>query len=257
MNRDPFKIDSPACISFSGGRSSAYMLWRVLQSNGGELPAGSVAVFANTGKEDEGTLRFVRDCGRYWDIDIQWIEYCAVNKFKKTIFELASRKGEPFAALIEKKQFLPNAVMRFCTSDLKIKPIAALLESVGASDVDMLVGIRADEPRRIAKMGHLHLPLAIAGVAKADVLAFWAKQPFDLDTVAGNCDLCFNKGLPEIMSLIRHAPARATWWAAQEEKIGARFAKDRPTYVQMKNYSEEQRELFGYGQEAVSCFCGD
>jgi argininosuccinate synthase len=49
---DPFKITEPTVISFSGGRTSAYLLWRVLQSNGG-MPDEAIAVFANTGKEEE------------------------------------------------------------------------------------------------------------------------------------------------------------------------------------------------------------
>ena len=62
MMRDPFRTDGPTCISFSGGRTSAYMLWRVLQSHGGSLPDDCVVCFANTGKEEEATLRFVREC---------------------------------------------------------------------------------------------------------------------------------------------------------------------------------------------------
>ena len=46
---NPFLIDSPTCISFSGGRTSAYMLWRVLKANGG-LPSQAIVCFANTGK---------------------------------------------------------------------------------------------------------------------------------------------------------------------------------------------------------------
>ena len=71
---DPFKIIEPTCISFSGGRTSAYMLWRVLQSNGG-LPKDAVACFANTGKEDEATLRFIHDCETNWQVPIKWLEW--------------------------------------------------------------------------------------------------------------------------------------------------------------------------------------
>ena len=68
---DPFKIIEPTVISFSGGRTSAYLLWRVLQSNNG-LPEDARAVFANTGKEDEATLKFIKDCSDKWNVHIDW-----------------------------------------------------------------------------------------------------------------------------------------------------------------------------------------
>jgi hypothetical protein len=51
------------------------MLWRVLQSNGGKLPEEAVVCFANTGKEDEATLEFVRDCAVNWSVPIVWLEF--------------------------------------------------------------------------------------------------------------------------------------------------------------------------------------
>ncbi len=60
---DPFLISGPAVISFSGGRTSAYMLWRILRAHGGALPDDVVVCFANTGREMSATLDFVRECG--------------------------------------------------------------------------------------------------------------------------------------------------------------------------------------------------
>jgi len=279
---DPFKIDEPTVISFSGGRTSAYMLWRVLQSNNG-LPDQAKAVFCNTGKEDEATLRFVNDCSVRWGIPITWLEYrVAEVPFEVVTFETASRNGEPFSALIKKKNYLPNPVARFCTVDLKILTLERYIKSIGWSEYENMIGIRADEPRRVAKIRanpsdgrkgvSRFMPLAQVGVQKEDISQFWKSQDFDLGlpniggvTYHGNCDLCFLKGASQLMSLIAEKPERAVWWAAQEGTIsnahikdGGLFRKDRPSYSQMLKYSEQQDDMFAMGDdESIACFCGD
>jgi 3'-phosphoadenosine 5'-phosphosulfate sulfotransferase (PAPS reductase)/FAD synthetase len=283
---DPFKIDGPTCISFSGGRTSAYMLWRVLQSNGG-LPDEAVVVFANTGKEEEATLRFVRDCGEQWGVPITWIEYLRPKPYWcVTDFDTASRDGEPFAALIRSKMYLPNPMTRFCTSELKIRPMFRWLRDTGrlSDDMDMMVGIRADESRRVVKMRNGKnsnsakltniVPLADAGITVGDVGAFWSAQTFNLElptykgrTLAGNCDLCFLKPAAQVQSLIAEKPLRAVWWARQEEyaasiqntpgSLGIRFRWDRPNYGQMAVNAADQVDFIGHDEEAIPCFCGD
>jgi 3'-phosphoadenosine 5'-phosphosulfate sulfotransferase (PAPS reductase)/FAD synthetase len=279
--RDPFKIDSPTCISFSGGRTSAYMLWRVLQSNGG-LPAEALVCFANTGKEDEATLRFVRDCQEHWQVPIVWLEYRVdAPGFAVVDFETASRNGEPFESLIRKRNYLPNPVARFCTVELKIKLSAKYLLSLDWDEWDNLIGIRADEPRRVAKIRAnpsdnlkgitRRMPLADVGIARQHVSAFWQQQPFDLElpnnngvTMHGNCDLCFLKGAHQIQSLIAEKPERANWWAQMEGSItnasikdGGRFRSDRPSYAEMARYTRQQIDMFDQAEEAMACFCGD
>lgn len=287
--RDPFKIDSPTCISFSGGRTSGYMLWRVLQSNGG-LPKEAVVCFANTGKEDEATLEFVRDCQDHWKVPINWLEFRNnEQQFAVVDFSTASRAGEPFEAIIRKRNYLPNPVTRFCTSELKIRTmhkwLRASWRSLGwdAEDMewDQMIGIRADEHRRVSKIrtrGHstettketMLMPLADAGVTVHDVGAFWDSQPFNLElstfngrTLAGNCDLCFLKPAAQIQSLIAEKPERAVFWARMEQlslsskPSGAVFRSDRPTYSEMLKFTAEQRDMFDQGEEGIACFCGD
>jgi len=276
--KNPFRIDGPTCISFSGGRTSAYMLYRVLQAHDMSLPDDAVVCFANTGKEDEKTLEFVRDCSVNWGVPITWLEFRDTESmFEIVDFDSASRNGEPFEALIRKKNYLPNPVTRFCTIDLKIRPIGRYLLSLGMADTKTeaenmsMIGMRADEQRRAAKIeDKSRIPLVMAGITKEDVGAFWRSQHFDLGlpnhngvTMHGNCDLCFLKGGQQILSLISEKPERAVWWAKMEalalasKPSGAVFRSDRPNYASMLKYSKEQTNLFDPKEEAIACFCGD
>ncbi len=53
---DSFKLTGPALISFSGGRTSAFMLRRILDAGGGTLFPDVKVAFFNTGKERPETL---------------------------------------------------------------------------------------------------------------------------------------------------------------------------------------------------------
>lgn len=292
MMVDAFKIDGPTCLSFSGGRTSAYMLHEVLRHNSAEdLARWLVVCFANTGKEEEATLRFVHECSERWGCAVRWVEW-AKDGYKEVTFETASRNGEPFEALIRHRSYLPNPVTRFCTSELKIRTMHRFLranwQAFGweAEDLEwsQMIGIRADEARRVSKIrarGHstettkesMLMPLADAGVTVGDVQAFWAAQPFNLElpthkgrTLAGNCDLCFLKPAGQVQSLIQEKPQRAVWWARMEalalalasKPSGAVFRSDRPSYAAMLHTAETQGDLYGHeDDEPAACFCGD
>ncbi len=68
------KFDCPALISFSGGRTSGYLLYKILESYDGVLPEDVHVVFANTGKEMVQTLDFINDCSKNWDVNVRWLE---------------------------------------------------------------------------------------------------------------------------------------------------------------------------------------
>ena len=276
---DPFKIIEPTVISFSGGRTSAYMLWRILQSNDG-LPDDAIVVFANTGKEEEATLQFVKDCSDKWNVPITWLEFQQAeepkDRFKVVTFETASRNGEPFWDLIHQSTgYLPNPVARVCTAQLKIRTIHNYCKSIGFKYNENMdwIGIRADEPRRAAKVDISRVPLFADGITRHDISHFWNKQNFDLGlpnmngvTMHGNCDLCFLKPAHQIQSLIQEKPERAIWWIEAEKSVqtsnksfgdGGRFRKDRPSYQQMYDYAMNQSDMFDKDEESIPCFCGD
>lgn len=226
---NPFLVTGPALVSFSGGRTSAYMLWRILEAHGGVLPEDVRVAFANTGKEREETLRFVHECSQRWGVRVHWLEWRDGKPgFEEVRYSSAARNGEPFAALIAKKKRLPNWRERWCTQNLKIAPLNGLAVSFGwkPSTYTEVVGLRYDEGHRILKgMANaerygrkMSYPLSKSKVTKADVLEFWRAQDFDLglEPWEGNCDLCFLKGRGIKKEIIRRDPNRASWWIEQE-----------------------------------------
>jgi len=270
-----YLITEPTCISFSGGRTSAFMLYQILQAHGGKLPDEAIVCFANTGKEDDATLKFVHDCETNWRVQIHWLEYDSKKpKYKKVDFVTASRNGEPFEAMINDKKMLPNNFMRFCTLELKINTIRRYLKGIGLDidDDQHLVGIRADEQRRVAKVGLSMCPLAKEGITSRDVGAFWESNSFDLglpkvgQNKLSNCDLCFMKGDATLISLIQDNPERAKWWIKMEKEAKKlltekhktyipSFRKNQTGYEEMVKFDKNQGKLFT--DESIPCFCGD
>jgi len=247
-------------ISFSGGRTSG-MMAKILCDN---LPEDErIICFANTGKEHEKTLEFVRDWEKYFKEKIYWLEYCPENRFREVTFETASRKGEPFAALIEKRNFCPNPVSRFCTTELKIRPIKHFMLSLGFEHWENAVGIRYDEPRRYAKIVKASIkdrwdnvaPLFDMRVTKPDVLKWWKAQPFDLnlDEHLGNCDMCFLKSRSKLKHIIKTEPYRADWWIAQEVHTKGTF-RNGLSIAQLVHLVETAPGLFDDEIE-IDCFC--
>lgn len=252
---DPYRIEVPALISFSGGRTSGYMLHEILRAYDGQLPPDVVVAFANTGKEREETLRFVHECGSRWGVPIRWLEWRPMpERFAEVGLNSAARAGEPFEGLIALRGRLPNPLQRFCSRELKVEPIKALCRSLGWERWTNVIGLRHDEGLRVLKKlaendngGHRWksvMPLAKAKVTKADVMAFWAAQPFDLGLrpYEGNCDLCFLKSEAKLKAIIREQPGAADWWIAQEAG-GSRFERAR-SYADLAREVAVQPHLF-------------
>ncbi|CAJ4501438.1 Uncharacterised protein [Burkholderia pseudomallei] len=280
---NPYRIEGPAQLCFSGGRTSGYMLRKILDAHNGVLPPDVHTVFQNTGKEREQTLVFIHEVEQRWNVPVTWLEWDGFDgvrskaRFKVVTFDTASRNGEPFARLIDDVGILPNPLARICTANLKVKTSAAYMRSLGYDEWDSVMGIRADEPRRVARMkapgrdmrgGVPVLPLAQANVAKRDVLAFWKAQPFDLQLDPqgdlGNCDLCFLKSRAKLVNAIQSEPRIVQWWIEQEKKHVVRgraglFRVDRPQYSELLREAQfyaRQLPLDLDDEPLTDCMCG-
>ncbi len=73
--RNPYRVPRSAVVSFSGGRTSGYMLKHIVDAHGGRLPEDITVVYANTGLKRPETLDFVDTCAIACGVPIAWAEY--------------------------------------------------------------------------------------------------------------------------------------------------------------------------------------
>jgi len=304
----PYFCHGPTLVSFSGGRTSAYMLWLILCAHGGVLPAYVYVVFANTGREHPKTLRFVHEVGTRWSVRIIWVEWrppgeipanivypddlrlirsldrderarrvaarkshrdlaMASTRFEIVGLNSADTKGKWFAELIRRKQFLPNADMRYCTEKLKVETMKWFMVSQGYSTWFNMVGLRADEPSRVLKQVLRNqsglerwvsgAPLFVGGVVERIVLLFWLgrnvdperlthplPQGFDLGirSYRGNCLDCFLKGRGKRARIYREDPSVAHW-SMEQERLASERRDIRTSYMKRFDKHESVADL--------------
>lgn len=251
-------------VSFSGGETSALMThwcltrWR---NRYDEILVG----MANTGEENEATLEFYRDCNRHLGFNCALVEAVVHSEFgagtthRVVDFNNASRKGEPFEAVIQ-KYGIPNQKFPQCTRELKTRPLTSWVRSHGwrPGTYNTAIGIRYDEAHRrsnTAKKARLVYPmLDWRPTSKSDVNEFWSRQPFRLRLMGfeGNCKWCWKKSLRKHLTIMDMNPEHFDFPERMERlygTVGAEFAKEhipgyRRTFFRGNMTTSDLRSLY-------------
>ena len=131
----PLRDNQTLVISTSGGKDSTAMIVHFLKE--ANLPNPLRYVFADTGWEHKDTYNYLDTLEKELNITIDRV------------------KGPyDFVSLAVKKRRFPSTRVRFCTEELKVKPIAIYMDALidNGEDPVMVVGIRAEESPNRALM---------------------------------------------------------------------------------------------------------
>lgn len=214
--------DMPQVISFSGGRTSAYLCARLLEV----FPRERLHfVFMDTGAEHAKTYEFIRNVDAHFGLRLTCLRAdsslplgVGVRPVVVPINDIGSDL-KPFQAFCG-KYGTPTAKTPGCTSRMKERIYMKWGNAAfGRRQWVSWIGIRADEPKRLRRMGENPLWRFLAEIDdadKADVLEFWRGMPFDLEIPEhlGNCVFCVKKSTAKLALAARDEPKMAEAWEA-------------------------------------------
>jgi hypothetical protein len=276
--------------SLSGGKTSSYIaanypadynIFSLVRTNNTNclFPDSKIRqiVSDKIGKEFIGTLE--EDTIIYTMLDLeqfigQEIVWLSKNTFEEVIAGYKMANG---------KNYLPNQMTRYCTTDMKVKPIAQWCYENTELPVEMRIGFRANEMSRAKTMSEravngiesfkfkvgekngrnkwkelpyrtASFPLIQAGIFKDTIENFWKDKPVRF-AYQNNCVGCFHRSELMLKHMSNKAEKQFNWFIEMEKKNGCTF-KNGITYEKIKSY-RTQLELFDDDfNECDSGYCG-
>ena len=179
--------------------------------------------------------------------------------------------------------YLPNQMTRFCTVDMKVKPIAQWCYDNTDLPVEMRIGFRANEMSRAKtmieraidgvesfkfKVGEKNgrnkwktlpyrtaaFPLIEDGTFKDTIEEFWKDKPVRF-AYKNNCVGCFHRSEIFLKHMSQRDENKFQWFIDMEEKNGCTF-KSGVTYKKIKDH-KLQLDLFDEDfNDCDSGYCG-
>lgn len=189
-------------VSFSGGRTSAYLVIAAIEKFGVE---NVDVVSMDTGAEHPMTYEFMRQFHAYiletYGVEITYLRtdfntpLGEGNKYHILNIDEIRSDIKPFREMI-KKYGVPYIGGMFCTDRMKLVPFTKYCQDkYGRGNYETWLGIRADEPKRLKPKKGIKYLADISDFEKEDILNFWSEMPFDLKIPEwlGNCVFCPKK----------------------------------------------------------------
>jgi hypothetical protein len=184
--------------------------------------------------------------------------------------------GNSFDNVIKKATILPNMMRRFCTSEMKMKPIFDWWQKNINETIKMGVGFRYDEKERAERFSKSFktivgkhpsgknkwaemewregwFPLIDNKIGHYTVYQ-WAEKSGIEFPKDSNCVGCFWKPVQQLRKNWDDNPEKMTWFANKE---GKSHWKEEITYNQIKKVGLQQDFFFGTGSGCQAGFCTD
>ncbi|QZI87782.1 Dam methyltransferase with PAPS reductase domain [Vibrio phage 44E38.1] len=222
-------------VSFSGGRTSAYLVHLMEQKR--KLEGWDVRyLFMDTGAEHPKTYEFIRNVTSEFKIDL----VCLRTKFnpelgKANSFDVIDIKDckpdlKPWVDMLSKYGTPYNPGGAFCTDRMKLVPFKKYCDqSFGKGNYKTWLGIRADEPKRLKPREDAEYLASISDFEKEDILDWWEEQSFNLEIPEhlGNCVFCIKKGINKVALAIKDEPTLCKQFQAVLEADTVRTVEKR------------------------------